>query len=528
MVIKRKKMSHKSFIKRFLLSGFIILVLFSFVTPALAWNPITALINAYKAYVSPAPVAPVVAPSVAKITPAPVNSPVVYVAPARNASSIAGAGGPQPVTVSDAALTSALERILNNPNIAAQLRGPQGVQGPSGSNGISSIQSSSPNPVAYMPVGVTYADPSHNFTGGTYETIANLSSNLFTNNVSNITTLNVAGDSTLKGGLSVAGSSNVTGDLGIGGTATIPTLNATTLNVAGISTLTGGLSVTGNSTLTGNLNVTGHQTIEGVTSTGATGTGNLVFSGSPSFTGTIKDTGATTTGPDFEVGLTGDTVNRVAIGLNTTDVPRLSFGPGNANRDLFLERAGAANLRFGAPDSASPVAQTLSVQNVIAGTSNTAGAALTIAGSQGTGTGLGGIIQFKTAPAGTTGTSVNTLSPAMTILGNGNVGIGTTSPYGVVNIYGNGNSTATGPLLTLGSPNTYGLYNSNPNAGIRTWLQLKGTDQSFGMEGGFQNDGIAISFGEDFDSSRIVYYSDAGNSQYSALGIQTHTNTTGV
>jgi len=83
--------------------------------------------------------------------------------------------------------------------------------------------------------------------------------------------------------------------------------------------------------------------------------------------------------------------------------------------DTILTRRGAANLRFGAADAAAPVAQTLSVQSVVAGTSNTAGANLTITGSQGTGTGAGGAIIFQVAPAGSPGTVQNALETALTI-----------------------------------------------------------------------------------------------------------------
>jgi hypothetical protein len=83
--------------------------------------------------------------------------------------------------------------------------------------------------------------------------------------------------------------------------------------------------------------------------------------------------------------------------------------------DLFLTRRGAANLRFGAADAAAPVAQTLSVQSVVAGTTNTAGANLTITGSQGTGTGAGGSIIFQVAPAGSSGSAQNALATALTI-----------------------------------------------------------------------------------------------------------------
>ena len=83
--------------------------------------------------------------------------------------------------------------------------------------------------------------------------------------------------------------------------------------------------------------------------------------------------------------------------------------------DLFITRKAAANLRFGAADAAAPVAQTLSVQSVVAGTTNTAGANLTITGSQGTGTGAGGSIVFQVAPAGGSGVAQNALATAMTI-----------------------------------------------------------------------------------------------------------------
>jgi len=98
---------------------------------------------------------------------------------------------------------------------------------------------------------------------------------------------------------------------------------------------------------------------------------------------------------------------------------RFSFGTAANSFDLFLTRRAAANIQHGAADAAAPVAQTLSVQSVVAGTSNTAGANFTIAGSQGTGTGAGGSIIFQTAPAGTTGTSQNALTTALTIAASG-------------------------------------------------------------------------------------------------------------
>ena len=88
------------------------------------------------------------------------------------------------------------------------------------------------------------------------------------------------------------------------------------------------------------------------------------------------------------------------------------------NIDLALTRKGAANLRLGRTDAASPVAQTLSVQSIVGGVSTDASAAaypFTITGSQGTGTGAGGSIVFQVAPAGGSGTAQNSLATALTI-----------------------------------------------------------------------------------------------------------------
>jgi hypothetical protein len=101
------------------------------------------------------------------------------------------------------------------------------------------------------------------------------------------------------------------------------------------------------------------------------------------------------------------------------------MGAGSTDRDVFLRRAGIAQLQFGAADAAAPIAQTLTVQSVSAGTSNTAGADWTFNGSKGTGTGAGGDIVFKTAPAGTTGTSQNALADVLRITNTQAVKLGT-------------------------------------------------------------------------------------------------------
>jgi hypothetical protein len=96
------------------------------------------------------------------------------------------------------------------------------------------------------------------------------------------------------------------------------------------------------------------------------------------------------------------------------------------NNDLFLTRSAAATLRHGAADAAAPVAQTVVVQSVVAGTADTAGTNWTMAGSKSTGTGVPGDIIFQTAGKGAASTTQNTLITALTIKGgttnNTNVG----------------------------------------------------------------------------------------------------------
>jgi hypothetical protein len=107
------------------------------------------------------------------------------------------------------------------------------------------------------------------------------------------------------------------------------------------------------------------------------------------------------------------------IGLNTNII--LGWGSLSSDqltgRDALLGRQGAANIRQGAADAAAPVAQTSSVQSVVAGTSNTAGVARTYAGSAGSGNAVGGDQLFTTAPPGSSGTAQNAQVTHFTLKG---------------------------------------------------------------------------------------------------------------
>jgi hypothetical protein len=196
--------------------------------------------------------------------------------------------------------------------------------------------------------------------------------------------------------------------------------------------------------------------------------------------------------PSFAMGLTGLYTRAVTARLNFTingfdtgveigpsvialqNTASLSWVSGtlpSSASDLFITRKGTANLRLGAADAAAPVAQTLSVQSVVAGTTNTAGANLTIAGAQGTGTGAGGSIVFQVAPAGSSGTAQNALATALTIASNQNA----TFAGSVIVPLG----SAAAPTLGFG---TTGIYSRANN--VRINFTISGTDTGVELGGG--------------------------------------------
>ena len=107
-----------------------------------------------------------------------------------------------------------------------------------------------------------------------------------------------------------------------------------------------------------------------------------------------------------------------ASGL-TTNGTDLTLGSASQllwSTDLILTRGAAATLQLGAPDAASPVAQTLQVQSVAGGTSNTAGVEWIHNLSAGTGTGIGGKWVVRGAITGSSGTSQNTRARTLDIV----------------------------------------------------------------------------------------------------------------
>ncbi|MDB5182331.1 MAG: hypothetical protein JWO47_115 [Candidatus Saccharibacteria bacterium] len=161
---------------------------------------------------------------------------------------------------------------------------------------------------------------------------------------------------------------------------------------------------------------------------------------------------------------TGTTSNSGNVGIDagtaTGTKGSISIGIANAaaitigRSGLTTVNAGAlqvgGNLTIGnALTSVTPVGYTLQSTGGLG--SNIAGAAFTLAGGQGTGTGVGGNLVFQTAKAGTTGSSLNTLQTILTLSGtNGSASfqnsVDSTSAFQVQNAAGV-------PVLKVGTTN---------------------------------------------------------------------------
>ncbi len=184
----------------------------------------------------------------------------------------------------------------------------------------------------------------------------------------------------------------------------------------GKSSPTSALDVSGGITLSGNLAITGS-------------TANITSPFSALFKLVLGN---------GQAGFYSGGTNGMLIGTAGDGILTISNQQDATPKTVNLYVPASATLQFGGKDAASPSAMTIAAQNVVAGTSNTAGSNFTITGSQGTGTGVGGDIIFKTAPAGSTGSTQNALSTALTVSG---TGFSTTTVVGL-NINGQATSTS--------------------------------------------------------------------------------------
>lgn len=131
-------------------------------------------------------------------------------------------------------------------------------------------------------------------------------------------------------------------------------------------------------------------------------------------------------GSNIQVAINGSNFGNFSAGGFAQNLGNFSLpAAGNLNwaNVAFFYGPSTATFRFGGNDAAAPVAQTLGVQNVVTGTSNTGGANFTFNASKSTGTGVGGKVILQTTVTGLTGTTVNSNFPMLSL----NPGSATTS-----------------------------------------------------------------------------------------------------
>lgn len=178
------------------------------------------------------------------------------------------------------------------------------------------------------------------------------------------------------------------------------------LNIAGATYLYG---MNGDLTL-GTASANG---IHFVINSGTTDAGAISSTGHTTFTDLALG-GAALSGNALAVTGTANISSSLVVGGNLTLANAASLNLRNGGTPLFSNASGTFN--FG-NDSAAPQAQTFTVANVVAGTTDGAGANTIINLSRGTGTGVGGNLTINGAPHSTTGSTQNALSAALTING---------------------------------------------------------------------------------------------------------------
>lgn len=163
---------------------------------------------------------------------------------------------------------------------------------------------------------------------------------------------------------------------------------------------------------------------------------------------------------------------------------------------VYLSRKAVASLRMGTADAASPVAQTLTVQGVVAGTSNVAGAAWTLDLSQSTGTGAGGSLIIRGTPAGGSGTSQNAYSTLLTVA---TAGVTATVPIDLP-------AGASGAPALRFTDATTGWYRSAANS----WMWETSATPAFGLVAGQNGTVLYSSWGYKWGSSDATSTPDTG------------------
>jgi hypothetical protein len=191
--------------------------------------------------------------------------------------------------------------------------------------------------------------------------------------------------------------------------------------------------------------------------------------GTPPTASTSWSTSGTVLGMNLHLGTIGnfvdfqvDGISKFTISPGGVVLASSNFNTSGGGSFLWTGRGiltspAAATVQIGATDVASPVAQTFRSQGVLAGTTNGAGANLTLLAGPGTGSGTGGSLLLQTATAGGSGTSQNAGRTAVTIDQNSHVLFSSISAPAA-------SACGTSPTVTAGSSDTAGSVTTGTTA----------------------------------------------------------------
>lgn len=192
----------------------------------------------------------------------------------------------------------------------------------------------------------------------------------------------------------------------------------------------------------------------------------------------------------------------------------------NTNRVLTLNGLTliptSNNLQLGAAAAAAPVAQTLQVQSVAAGTTNTAGANFTIKGSASTGNAQGGSIVFQLALGGTSGSAQNAYSDFMTLSAVNGLTLGTASinNTNAFTIFRVNTSTPVFFITTTWQSARYALGIQNNGSGNPDVLLYPDAVNTLGLRNGTNAQRFRV----------YNTYTDASNGEWFSIDWQTTAN----
>jgi len=241
--------------------------------------------------------------------------------------------------------------------------------------------------------------------------------------------------------------------------------NSSTLSIGAIATITS----TGTATVpSGDLVIAGAATVPGLSATGEgfigiSTTNGLIIEGSGSSndiellnsaSGLACDIPHSGNGMNCVGQLQAATLNSTGNITSSGSLTVTSAGQLDFSVRGLLTSPAAQKIQLGAADAASPLAQTLLVQNVVAGTSNTAGGTLTLQGSVGTGSGSNGGVIIQTAGTGAAATVQNTQITALAISAGTGATAGTLTAFGPLTLSGlTSSSAAQTGTLCIGTGN---------------------------------------------------------------------------